>query len=109
MRLVSGIDDGTLHHRVEINQAFEEVRPLRNLELHRAGLILCSDLSGPRVNESGDEERSQRLHDQLKRHRPGEHIVLVIAVAVAFAVGIILVQHELLTASDTRHVIQALG
>ena len=109
MRLVARIDDRALDHRIEIDKTLEEVRPLRDLIIRRAGLILCADFPCPGIDRSRHKERRQDFHNPLKGNRAGHQIVFVIAVAVALAVGVVLVQHEMVAAPEPRHVVEALG
>ena len=94
VRLVPRVDDRPLHHRVEIHQRFEEVRPLRDLIDGRRRLIFRPDLAGPRINQARHQERHEGARDAFEGDGAGHQVVLVIPVAVALAVRVVLVDEQ---------------
>ena len=97
--LVTGVDDRPFQGGLEPNLFFEEVGPLGELEVHLVGALpwkLGADLAGAGEDLPGDEVCGAVLDDPPERCFPAHQIVLVGAVAVALAVGVVLVEHQLL-------------
>ena len=102
VRLVTGIDDGALHHRVEAHFGFEEIRPLRDLVGHRLGAVFGSDLAGAAVDLARHQERHQVLRQQLEGRAAVQEVILVVAVAAAFAVAVVLVDDDRVAVRQER-------
>ena len=99
MGLVSGIDDGPLQGGLQAHLLLEEVGPLGHLIWHVAPVPegqLAAHL--PRSGEylPGHEVGGGVLHDPAERSRPVHQVVLVAPVAVALAVGVVLVDDQFL-------------
>ena len=97
--LVTGVDDRALQRRLEADLLLEEVGALRELVRHvGAGEPggLRAHLAGPGVDLPGDEVRHHVADDLRERDRTVHQVVLVGAVAVALAVGVVLVDDDLL-------------
>jgi hypothetical protein len=95
MRLVAGVHDRPLHHRVESDLGLEEIRALGDLVGAGVSTILAADLARPTPDLARREERQQGLDDLLERRASIHQVVLVAAVAVALAVAVVLVDQHL--------------
>ena len=99
VRLVAGVDDRPLERGLEPDLLLEEVGPLGELERHVVGRLtpgsLAADLAGADEDLAGDEVRRDLGDDAPERHLAGHQVVLVAAVAVALAVGVVLVDDDL--------------
>ena len=98
VRLVAGVDDRALQRRLEADLLLEEVGPLAQLVRHVVvghARQLAADLAGTGEDLAGDEVRRDLGDDAAERRLAGEQVVLVAAVAVALAVGVVLVDDDL--------------
>ena len=99
VRFVAGVDDRSLQRGLEPDLLFEEVGPLSELKVHLIGALagqLGAHLAGSREDLPGDEVRSAVANDPSERGVAAHEIVLVCAIGVAFAIGVVLVEHQLL-------------
>jgi hypothetical protein len=94
--LVAGVDDRPLEGGLEADLLLEEVGPLADLVAGDAGAVLASDLACAGEHLAADEPRQQHAHQVGERDRPVHEVVLVGPVAVALAVGVVLVDDDLL-------------
>jgi hypothetical protein len=96
VRLVAGVHDRTLQRRLEPDLLLEEVSALAELEAGVPRSVLATDLARTGEHLPGHEPRQQRAHERRERDRPVDEVVLVRAVGVALAVGVVLVDDDLL-------------
>ena len=97
VRLVPGVDDRPLQRRLEADLLLEKVRPLAELEGGGAVAgFLTTDLARARVGRSRprDEVCGEVSRDSPERHGAVDEVVLMAAVGVAFAVGVVLVNDD---------------
>jgi hypothetical protein len=94
MRLIPGVDDGALQGGLETDLLFEEVRPLGQLEIHFGAVVLRADLAGAGEDLTCNQEGGGEPDHVPERCLPGEQVVLVGAVGVALAVGVVLVERH---------------
>ena len=109
MGFITGVDDRPLDHRIEIHQTLEEVGPLGDLVVHGARLVFRSDLSRPRIDLPGHQERHQHLHDPVEGDRAGDQKILVVPIAVPLPVRIVLVNEEFFAAARPGHRVKTRG
>ena len=97
MWFVAGVDDRSLERGLEANLLLEEIGPLTELEWRYVAAVgdLLADLPGSGVDLTGHQVRSQLVDDPGERDGPVEEVVLVTAVGVALAVGVVLVDDDL--------------
>ena len=107
MRLITGIDQGSFDHGVEIRHAFKKVRALRDLIRRGRGSIFRSDFPGSRNNGTRHKKRQQALKNHVERHRAIHQVIFMVPVAVPLPVGVVLVQH--VPFHRPVHGLQALG
>ena len=103
VRLVAGVDDGTLQGRLEPDLLLEELGSLRQLEGDVAPGVtrrLASHLPRPGEDLTGDEVRCHQMGDAGKGHGAVHEVVLVGAVRVALAVGVVLVDDDRLALGE---------
>ena len=98
--LVAGVDDRPLERGFETNLFLEEVGPLGQLEADLGPAVLRPDLARPGEDLAGDEESGGEPDHVTERGLPGKQVVLVGAVAVALAVGVVLVDRDPLTGRE---------
>jgi hypothetical protein len=94
VRLVPRVDDRSLQRGLQTHLGLEEVRALRELVDRAVALVplgLGAELAGAGEDLPRDEERRQVAHDVAERQRAVDQVVLVRAVGVALAVGVVLV------------------
>ena len=99
VRLVAGVDDGPLQRRLEAHLLLEEVGALGDLEVDGVAthaLHLGAHLAGTAEDLAGDEVRRRVCDEAPERQGPRQHVVLVAAVALPLAVGVVLVDDDLL-------------
>ena len=97
VRLVTGVDDRSLQRRLQSDLGLEEVGALGELERVTAAIVpggLEAHLAGAGEHLPGDEERRQIPDDVGERGGAIHQVVLVGAVGVALAVGVVLVDRE---------------
>ena len=102
---VAGVDDRPLECGLEPDLFFEEVGPLGELIVHLVGALagqLGAHLAGPREDLTGDEVRRAVANNSSERRVSAHEIVLMRAVGVALAIGIVLVEHQLLARREQR-------
>ena len=92
--LVARVDDRPAVHRLEADLGLEEVRALRNLIVAVLDVVLGADLACPRVDLPRREKWHEVLDDAGEGHLAIHQIVLVGAVGVALAVGVVLVDQD---------------
>ena len=97
MGLVTGVDDGAFEGGLEADLLLEEVGPLGDLEHHLGRPVLGADLAGPGEDLTGHEPGDHVADKGREGDRPVDQVVLVGAVRVALAVGVVLVDDDLLT------------
>ena len=105
VRFVAGVDDRALERRLEADLLLEEVGSLAELVGTSSGDTpgqLAAHLARTAEDLTGDEVRRDLRGDPTERELTGEQVVLVAAVAVALAVGVVLVDDELATGGDER-------
>ena len=107
MRLITGVDQRSFDHRVEVRHAFEKVRALRDLIRRGRGSVFRADFPGSRHDGTRHEKRQQALKNHVERHRAVHQIIFMVPVTVPLAVGVVLVQHVPLR--RPVHGLQALG
>jgi len=98
--LVPRVHDGTLERGLEADLLLEEVGAGRQLEGDvdtARGAGFGAHLAGAAVDLTGDEVRHDVLHDSPEGHRAVHEVVLMGAVRVALAVGVVLVDDDVLT------------
>ena len=100
VRLVARVHDRALQRGLETDLLFEEVGALADLVVDRRGTVLGADLPGAGEHLARDEPRQQVAHERCERHLAVDEIVLVRAVRVALAVGVVLVDDDLLARLD---------
>ncbi len=103
--LVPGIDDRALQGRLEPDDLLEEFGPLGDLEVDRGGIErrrLHPDLARAGEDGARDEVRHHAFDHPGERDGPVHHVVLVAAVGVALAVGVVLVDDRRGHVGDTR-------
>ena len=98
MRFVPRVDDRALQRRLEADLFLEEVGALAELERHaiRSDPELRTHLASPAEDLSGDEVRCEVADDLAERHRSVDEVVLVAAVGIPLAIGVVLVDDEFL-------------
>ena len=96
VRFVARVHDRALQRRLEPDLLLEEVGALADLEVARLRAVLGADLAGTGEHLAGHEPRDEVAHERRERHRAVDEEVLVAAVRVALAVGVVLVDDDLL-------------
>ena len=97
VRLVAGVDDRALQGRLEAHLGLEEVRPGGELVPGRGAVVpgpLEPHLARAGEHLSRDEERRQVADDVCERGRAVDQVVLMGAVRIALAVGVVLVDRQ---------------
>ena len=97
--LVAGVDDRPLQRGLEADLLLEEVGPLADSWYGTSSApspALAADLARAAEQLAGDEVRGDLAHDAAEGHLAVQQVVLVAAVAVALAVGVVLVDDDLL-------------
>ncbi len=94
MGLISGIDDWTLEGGLEANLFLEEVGSLSDLEVDVLPTVLRPDLARSREDLPRDQKRRGVADDIAKWSLPRQKVVLVGALRIALAVGIVLVERD---------------
>ena len=92
--LVPGVDDRALEGRLQADDLLEELGPLGDLEVDGVrieGGRLHAHLARPGEDGARDEVGHDALDHPGEGHGPVHHVVLVAAVGVALAVGVVLV------------------
>src|SRR5215469_3507832 len=103
MRLISRVHDGSPVHRVDAHQYTEEIGPLRNLKhsgLTGRPLSLNPEFTRSRKDLPGNQKRNYIRYQAVPRNRPAHDVVIVTSVAMAYEVGVILVEPDLALWSD---------
>ena len=101
VRLVAGVDDRALQRGLEPDLLLEEVGALTLIwKSTGAGAVLGADLAGAGEHLAAHEPRQQVAHERRERHRAVDEVVLVRAVGVALAVGVVLVDDDLLARAE---------
>src|SRR5208282_5448489 len=102
MWFVARVDYRALQRRLESHLLLEEVGPLTELEDGSVTPMgnLFADLAGAGVDLTRDEVRRQRVDDPGERHCTVDEVVLMATVRVSLAVGVVLVDHDLLTGRE---------
>ena len=103
VRFVTGVDDRALQGRLKSHDLFEEFGARTQLEewiaLQR-GLGLGAHLAGAHNDLTRDEMRHHGAHDVVELDVTTHEIVLVGAVRVALAIGVVLVERNSLGRFD---------
>ena len=100
MRFVPSVDDGSFQGGLQAHRLLEEVGPLGQLICNVTSIPegqFAAHLSRSGKYLSGHKVGSGVLNDSTERSRPIHQIVLVASVTVALAVGIVLIDDQLLT------------
>ena len=94
--LVAGVHQGPSRHRVDAGDALEEIRPLGELidRRVRGPVSLNPDLAGACEDLPRHQVGEQTVDDPLERDLSVDEVILVAAVAVAFEVGVVLVEAD---------------
>ena len=103
--LVAGVHDRALQRRLQPDLLLEEVGPLRQLEGHVGAAHrrhLRPHLARAGVDLAAHEMGHHVVHDPAERHRPVHQVVLMGAVGVALAVGVVLQDHHVLPRGQHR-------
>ena len=98
MRFVAGVHDGAFQRGLEAHLLFEEVGALTDLVWHLVGTHtgqFATHLARTNHHLAGDEMRRDLGDQSAEGHLTGEQVVLVTAVTVALAVGVVLVAQHL--------------
>ena len=73
---------------------FKEIGSLGYLVRHRRRTVFGTDFTGTAENLAGNQERHQVFRQQLEGSAAVQKVVLVVAVAAAFAVAVVLVDDD---------------
>ena len=94
VRLVPGIDDGPLGHRLDTEHAVDEIGALRQLETGEPVFVFSfrSDLSGSRVQLPRHQKRYQMPDPDLERQFARDQVIVMRAVTVPAVVGVVFKQ-----------------
>ena len=96
VRLVPSVHQRTLQGGLESHFLFEEVGAAGELVPDGGGAVLGADLARAREHLPGHEPRKQRAHQRIERGLAVDEIVLVGAVGVALAIGVVLIDDDFL-------------
>ena len=94
VRLVTGVDDGSLQGRLQPDLDLEEVGSLGHLEGDVLEPELVADAARPDIHRPGHEERGELADESPNGTDPRHEVVLVGAVGRALAVGVVLVDQD---------------
>ena len=103
MGFVTGVDDRALERRLESDDLFEEFGARTELEeriTFESRFGLGADLAGADDDLARDEVRHHGANDVIELDAATYQIVLVGAVGVALAVGVVLVERDRLVRFD---------
>ena len=92
VRLVAGVDDRALEGRLEPDLGLEEVGALGDLVARSPAVDAEPDPAGAADDLARHEERDEAADDVGEGRAPGHEVVLVGAVGLALAVGVVLVE-----------------
>src|SRR5262245_20873860 len=95
MRLVAGIEDGPIVHRIDAQVRFHEVSALRKLigSRNKARLLgFDTDFPCARNHLPTHEERQEARHDLSKGNRSRYQIIVVTAVTVTVEICVVFVE-----------------
>ena len=102
VRLVARVDDRALERGLEADLLLEEVGTRAELVVDVLGAVLGADLAGAGEHLAAHEPREQVAHQRGEGHGAVDEVVLVGAVRVALAVGVVLVDDDLLPGLQQR-------